>query len=124
MIFKVDVPLPSNTPILTPIDITMVLTSGMVKKIGVYFPWGCAGLAGIQVIRRTWQLAPITRGEWLASNELLLTNSYNFNLNVEPYELIIRGYNIDDTYDHTPFVIVEIIRDARTIALDRLLSEL
>ena len=124
MIYKLDINLPANTAILSATDTTMRLTKGRIKKVEVYFPWGCAGLVGIQVIRKTWQLAPLTRGEWLKGNDLLLSHTYDYDLGVEPYDLVIKGYNIDDTYEHTPFVIIEIIRDKRNIQLDQLLAEL
>lgn len=124
MIYKIDVAIPANTSILAATDTTMILTKGRIKKVEVYFPWGCAGLAGIQIIRNTWQLAPLTRGQWLKGNDLLLSHTYDYDLNVEPYELIIKSYNVDDTYQHTPFVIIEIMRDRRSITLDKLLAEL
>ncbi len=124
MIYKIDVPIPANTAVDEPVNLTMGLTKGRIKRIAVYFPWGCAGLAGIQIIRRTYQLAPLTRGEWLVGNELLLDHMYNYDLDVEPYQLVVFGHNLDDTYDHTPFVVVEIMRDDKSIALDKLLSEL
>ena len=124
MIYKIDVPLPATTVVASYVDLTMRLTKGRIKEISIYFPWGCAGLAGIQIIRRTYQLAPLTRGEWIVGNELLLTHKYNYDLSTEPYNLVVRGYNLDDTYSHTPFVIIEIMRDDKSIALDKLLSEL
>ncbi len=124
MIYKVDIPVSANVAIKDATNITMGLTKGRIKKVEVYFPWGCAGLVGIQIIRNTWQLAPLTRGEWLTGNDLLLSHTYDYDLNVEPYELIVKSYNLDDTYEHTPFVIIEIIRDKRSIRLDKLLAEL
>lgn len=124
MIYKIEVEVPANTAKADFVDTTMILTKGRIKRLSVYFPWGCAGLVGIQIIRRTYQLMPLTRGEWLTGNELLLNYNYNYGLDVEPYQLMVRCYNIDDTYAHTPFFIAEIMRDERTIALDKLLAEL
>lgn len=124
MIYKIDIPVSANVAIKDATDTTMLLTSGRIKKVEIYFPWGCAGLVGLQIIRNTWQLAPITRGQWLKGNDLLLSHTYDYDLNVEPYELIIKSYNLDDTYQHNPFVIIEIIRDKRSISLDKLLAEL
>ncbi len=124
MIYKVDVAIDANTSIKDATNTTIKLTKGRIKKIEVYFPWGCAGLVGIQIIRKTWQLAPLTRGEWLKGNNLLLSHGYDYDLNTAPYQLVIKAYNLDDTFNHTPFVIIEIIRDKRSISLDKLLAEL
>jgi hypothetical protein len=124
MIYKIDVAISANTAIKDAVDTTMLLTKGRIKKVEIYFPWGCAGLVGLQIIRNTWQLAPLTRGQWLKGNDILLSHTYDYDLDVEPYELIVKSYNLDDTYEHTPFVIIEIIRDRRSISLDKLLAEL
>ncbi len=124
MIYKVAFNIPDNTEKDEYVSLTMGLTKGRIKVISVYFPWGCAGLVGIQIIRRTWQLMPLTRGQWMTGNELLHSYKYEYNLDTRPYELIIKGYNLDDSYPHTPFIIVEILKDERSIALDQLLSEL
>ncbi len=124
MIYKIDVAISANTAIKDAVDTTMLLTKGRIKKVEIYFPWGCAGLVGLQIIRNTWQLAPLTRGQWLKGNDILLSHAYDYDLDVEPYELIVKSYNLDDTYEHTPFVIIEIIRDRRSISLDKLLAEL
>ncbi len=124
MIYKIELTVPANTAKVDFVSDTMKLTKGVIKVISVYFPWGCAGLVGIQIIRRTWPLMPLTRGEWMTGNELLHSYNYNFNLTTQPYELIIRGYNLDDSYEHTPFIIIEILKGDRSIALDKLLSEL
>ncbi len=124
MIYKVELPIPANTSMSEYVSITMKLTKGRIKTIGIYLPWGCAGLVGVQIIRRTWQLMPLTRGEWLTGNEMLHSYNYDFNLDGQPYEVLIRGYNLDDSYEHTPFVIVEILKGDRSLALDQLLSEL
>ncbi len=104
MIYTIEATIPANTTIISFVDTNMILTKGRIKRISVYFPWGCAGLVGIQIIRRTYQLMPLTRGEWLTGNELLLTYNYNYDLGVEPYQLVIRCYNLDDTYQHTLYI--------------------
>ncbi len=124
MIYKIELTIPADTAKADFIVDTMKLTKGLIKVISVYFPWGCAGLVGIQIIRRTWPLMPLTRGEWLTGNELLHSYNYNYNLSTQPYELIIRGYNLDDSYEHTPFIIIEILKGDRSIALDKLLKEI
>lgn len=124
MIYKIEVEIPANTAKADYVDTTMILTKGKIKRLSVFFPWGCAGLVGIQIIRRTYQLMPLTRGEWMTGNDLLLDYQHNYGLDTEPYALVVRCYNLDDTYSHTPFFIAEIMRDERSIALDQLLAEL
>lgn len=124
MIYHIEVNIPANTPKDDYVSSTIKVTKGRVKTLSVFFPWGCAGLVGLQIIRRTWQLMPLTNNEWLKGNDILHSYIYDYDLMTEPYELIVRGYNVDDSYDHKPFIIVEVLKGDRSVALDRLLSEL
>lgn len=124
MLFSKVLTVPANTSIASYQEDRIKITTGKIKRIDVYFPWGCAGLVGIQIIRHTWQICPLTRGEWMIGNELLHSYNYNFDIRDDPIELIIKSYNTDDTYAHSPIIGVEMLRGETSLALNRLLAEL
>lgn len=124
MIYQLEQNVPANTGKDEFITSTIKVTKGRIKGMSVFFPWGCAGLVGIQIVRRTWPLMPLTRGEWLTGNDIYHSYKYDYNLDTRPFELIVRAYNLDDSYDHKPFIIIEMLKGARSLALDALISEL
>jgi hypothetical protein len=80
---------------------------GRVETIVVYFPWGCAGLCFLRVLYDTWPILPLTRDAYLSGNDFSHTYSVQYDIETEPVEIVIEAYNEDDTYAHSPLVIIE-----------------
>lgn len=110
MLYSKEVIIPPNTAKADYQEDTLGLTKGIITRIAVFFPWGCAGLVYVQIIRRTWQIFPLSREEWLNGNDRAFDFKTNIELSSEPFEIIIRSYNEDDTYLHRPIVSVEMIK--------------
>lgn len=93
--------IPVNTAIENPLIYTMSLPLGMVKRLWVEFPKGCAGLAGVKIIRGVRQIFPLPDGVWLRSDNSVLNFAFSHAINQDPFSVDIVGYNLDDTYPHT-----------------------
>lgn len=93
--------IPKNTPIASPVIYQLPLPKGMVHKIWVEFPRGCSGLAGFQIWRTVSPVFPLPEGVWLRSDNSILNFAFSHIIADEPYSLVLKGYNLDDTYDHT-----------------------
>jgi len=100
------------------------LTDGVLTKIDVGFPAGCAGLVGIRVLRGSHQLFPMVEDEWFVTDDYTIAFPIKQEVTEQPRLLRIEGYNSDDTYDHTITLRVSIERavDAST-ALLQVVSE-
>lgn len=96
--------IPKNTAIASPLSYTMSLPIGMINKLWVEFPRGCSGLAGLQVYRGIRQIFPLPDGIWLRSDNAVLNFAFSHSIQNEPYEVVLKGYNLDDTYPHTIWV--------------------
>lgn len=96
--------IPKNTPIATPTTFTLQLPIGMIYRTWIEFPKGCSGLAGVQVWRAVRQVFPLPENTWLRSDNSVLNFAFTHPINTEPYEIILKGYNLDDTYEHTVWV--------------------
>jgi hypothetical protein len=77
------------------------LTRGIVKRVEVVFPRGCAGLVGVRIFRGPIQIIPLNAPAWLDTDGETIGINTEIDLSVNPYEVEIRGYNLDDTYSHT-----------------------
>jgi hypothetical protein len=124
MYYQLELAIPPNTTKDNPQYDALGVTSGNIISLSIYFPWGCAGLVGVQILRNTYQLMPLTRGEWLIGNDIYIVSEYNFSIDVDPYELNVVSFNNDDTYNHHPIVSATIARYAVSANLDAFLRTL
>jgi len=77
------------------------LSRGIIRKVEIVFPRGCAGLVGVRIFRESVQVIPLNYPAWLDSDGETISINTEIDLSVNPYEVEVRGYNIDDTYPHT-----------------------
>lgn len=121
MIFSHTVTVPINTTKLDPYEEKLSITRGTITSLSVYFPWGCAGLVGCQMLRLRSQLLPLSPNVWLTGNDFLHSYDYFYEITTEPYDITLRFYNEDDTYTHSPFVVIEMSRQQDTSQLSKFL---
>ena len=77
------------------------LTEGMIYQVEIAFPPGCAGLVSVRLSDHAGQLYPYDRGEWFSGDGETITFPETHAVEGEPFELLVDGYNEDETYDHT-----------------------
>ncbi len=124
MDFKCDIALPANTLQSALISQELEIVRGKITNVKVYFPWGCANLAGVSVWYASWQIVPSTLGEWLTGNEILHSIDMDYDITEEPLALIVKGYNLDDTFAHTPWIRCSIITTEISTKMQQFLQTL
>lgn len=100
--------IPKNTAIASYVSYTLELPVSQIYRVWIEYPLGCAGLVGVQLWRKVEQIFPLPAGVWLRSNGVTLSFYFSHLIDAEPYEVEIRGYNLDDTYQHTIWVGLEL----------------
>lgn len=108
--------IPINTAIASPIEYTLNLPNGLITRVWLEFPRGCAGLAGVQVWRGVRQIFPLPEGVWIKSDNAVLNFAFTHRINTVPNEVQIKGYNLDDTYSHTIWVGLEMRGEAKDLS--------
>ena len=83
------------------------LPAGVIRKIWAEFPNGCMGLVGVQLWRGPRQIFPLPEGVWLRSNDSVLNFAFSEIIDREPFTVELRAYNLDDTYNHTVWIGLE-----------------
>jgi len=83
---------------------------GTLKKVSVYFPWGCAGLVGIRIRHYEHQLYPTNLDDWYTGNEIFIEFECEYEIAEGHNEFKVEAYNEDDFYDHTPLVGFNVLR--------------
>jgi len=101
MYYQAEVILPRGMTESDPQRQTLRLAKGFITHMLVGFPPGCQALARLQVFDKGWQLLPWTPGQSLGWDNVMLNFPFTYPLQVEPFEVVIRAWNLDDSYEHT-----------------------
>ena len=102
MLYKTDCPTPANTPASAPIEHRVRVFPGIVTRVWVGFPKGCYGLAHVQIWHwggPVWPWTPLQSFHW---NDYMFSFADRFPLRTEPLEFVVKTWNLDDFYPHTP----------------------
>lgn len=104
-----------STTQASPYTYNLTLPIGIIRRLTIEFPKGCAGLVGIQVYRGVTQVFPLPAGVWLKSDNSVLKFEFTHEMFTEPMFLELRAYNEDDTYFHEPWIGFEMSGQTRDI---------
>ncbi len=100
MIYSKTITVPSNTPVTSPVETILKVSSGLVWMLEVDYPPGCCGLAHLQIFDGLYQMYPASPGESFACDSFCLhLDDLYFKISA-PYEFKIRTWNLDDTWNH------------------------
>lgn len=113
-LYVLDFNIPKNTPETTPATADLTMDAGTVSRINIIIPPGHAALAGLQLFNDTEQVIPKTG--WIKGNDDNLIFDVDITLvgtgSPAVYKLTAKGYNLDDTYDHTFYIRVWLMKGA------------
>ena len=101
MIFNFEFAVPANTPASSPKRQTFEVCYGLIYRIEIQFPPGCAGLAYQRILDGGHQVYPSNQGEFFHLDGMVVAFDDVLLKAVDPFELIFEGYNLDDTWPHT-----------------------
>ena len=79
---------------------TLKVTKGLIYRCGFQFPRGPSGLVGVAVFHGLFQMWPSSIGEYFVTDGETITFEDLFIFEDEPYDLTIKTYHEDETYDH------------------------
>lgn len=109
MFYSFDLEIPANTAEDEPVELTAGLTWGVLTHVELEFPPGCAGLAKVAILHRRHQIWPTNIDRWFYTDGRIISWDDFFELLEPPFDLVLLGYNDDDTYPHTPIVRFEVL---------------
>lgn len=114
MFFFQSLPIPANRPRSNPVVHDFYICHGVIHRVEVGFPAGCAGLAHVQVFYHEFGVVPVgLDASFNGDDHSIVYNEYLEVLS-EPFVLKVRTWNDDDTFPHTPTLGIGII--PKTIA--------
>lgn len=95
---------PKSTTQTSPLIVEFNLPIGIINRLWLEFPRGVSGLAGVQIYRGVTQVFPLPAGVWFRSDNAVFNFAFSHDMTTEPYFIELRGYNDDDTYQHTIWI--------------------
>ncbi len=104
MLVTYSLPLPPNGSAANLTSLDVEYPPGVVTRVKVTMPSGCAGLVHFRVRKALHQLWPYNDGAWFEEDDLKEDFEEELDLSAEPHILVLEGYNEDDTYSHTPVI--------------------
>lgn len=112
MYYFVPLSLPANTLEANKIEEVLQVSPGLIDDIEVEFPSGCVGLVHCTISLHAYQIVPWNLTSSLSGDNRIIKVYPAISLIEEPLEIIIRGWNLDDTYTHTLNVSINISKQA------------
>ena len=101
MLYSQEITVAANTTEANASETVIKVTRGVIKKI-IYQPRpGHSALCHARVFYQEHQIAPVDRNTDLHGDTFPIEWEEYEELFTDPYELVIRAWNLDDTYSHT-----------------------
>jgi len=115
MLYSYTLDVPPSTPATSPETLDMDLPGGVIERVEVQFPAGCAGLVHVWIDRALHQLYPANDDADLASDGETISWRDDYELYDEPRTLVANAYSDDDTYTHTITIRVNMLQTQRAV---------
>lgn len=123
-----DITIPAGRTEASPVVQELELPIGIITKIDIKFPAGCHGMVKVRILRWTFQLVPLSSGEWITGDDEAIPTETYYELLEVPTFLTFKGCSPDTGYDHKITVRIEVnptlkISDSQIIErLDKLVE--
>ena len=103
MLYTKDITFTKDGSLINQISSNIKAARGVIHKIDIIFPSGCAGLVKVAIFLGSAPVTPSTAGMTISGNDEIVTIPEFINLRKDFNIITIKGFNIDDTFDHTIF---------------------
>lgn len=101
MRYRGELTIPANTPESSAVTGTVCLCYGLIRQVFILFPAGHAGLTHLQVCYHERQIFPTTPGQSFTGDDVAIEFSEQQPIFEEPFEIMLRAWNLDESYEHT-----------------------
>jgi len=115
MLFEKSLTIPITATQANPTTEVMGIAHGVITKIMVRPRPGHAALAHCVILYHEHQIAPSTEGMDLAGDTFPIDWEEYYQCFQPPYELKIKGWNDDDTYEHTFDIFLAMLEQRNTL---------
>lgn len=116
MLFQASITIPKSTSSTDPEEVILKIAHGIITKIMVRPRPGHFSLAHLVILHHEHQIAPSTEGMSITGDAFPVDWEEYYESYQPPYELKLKGWNDDDTYQHIFTVYVAVLPRKAIIA--------
>lgn len=109
MAFATEITISANTTRADPKVVTLSGTSMRVVGLDITFPNGCVGLVECSFDYQGRQLFPFNPDGKFVGNGQTISINPQIDLIGPPHEISIIGINTDDTFEHTLYIVIDVL---------------
>ena len=107
MAYTKSLTVPKDTSPTSPVPVNIPIQSMIVDRVEITFPSGCVGLVGVRFKYPSHVLFPYNSDDWFKGNGQTVIFTPNLELKERPLFITVEAYNIDDTYKHTVYIVID-----------------
>ncbi len=115
MLFQAVITIPKSTLKVAPVRVEMPIDQGVITKFMVRPRPGHSALAHLIILHHEHQIAPSIRDMELHGDTFPIDWEDYLEVPQPPFELVLEGWNDDDTYAHTFDIYIAMILKTQTL---------
>jgi len=115
--------IPANTEETSPLEKEVKVEGEVIDTIQIVIPWGHGALAGLAIFYGLEQVAPRPSGTWFKGNNQVIEWRELFTIPERKANLVLKGYNDDDSYSHT-FIVRFVVHKRRVAMIHEIIERL
>ena len=101
MLYTKEITFTKNGSVTSQITSKIKAARGVIHKVDIVFPSGCAGLVKVAIFLGSASITPSTAGMTISGNDEIVQIPEFIQLRKDFNIITIKGFNTDDTFDHT-----------------------
>lgn len=115
MIYNYSISTAANTAETSKQETVLKVSRGVLHKLEITFPGGCAGLLNVQIFDDTHQIFPTNPGGSFALDNVHLNFAEFYEITSPSPQLKVITWNDDDTYEHKVHIAIGILPKNRIL---------
>jgi len=88
---------------------SFIANKGVIYRVWITFPTGCAGLVKVRILHEGHPFVPINADDYISCDGFIFEYPVMYEIHEAPEQITIQAWNDDDTYQHQVDVQVLII---------------
>lgn len=101
MLHSKHITIPANTTAASPKLASFKVNKGILWRVYLTFPAGCAGLVHVRVSLEGSPILPVEKDAFIQGDDFVFVYPLMIEIKEEPMQILVEAWNEDDTHDHT-----------------------
>lgn len=85
------------------------VNQGVIARVWVHFPPGCAGLTRLRIYHEGHPFLPVEKDAYISGDNYVFDLPMFYEITDEPQQITIEGWNEDEVYSHTVDILMLVL---------------